>query len=57
MSAQKKLRNATKNIRVVAMPSRKKEIPVKDSNGEQLKDKNGEQVIETIQLYKVKPMR
>jgi hypothetical protein len=57
MSAQKKLRNATKNIRVVAMPSRKKEIPIKDSNGEQMKDKNGEPIIESVQLYKIKPMR
>lgn len=57
MSAQKKLLKAVKNNRVVAMPSKKKEVVAKDANGETLKDKNGEPIVETIQLYKIKKMR
>jgi hypothetical protein len=35
------------------MPSRKKEIVVKDKNGNEVLDKNGEKVMETVQLYNI----
>ena len=57
MSAQKRLEKACLNNRVVAIPSRKKEIIQKDKNGEPLKDKNGEVVVEKIQLYNIYKMR
>ena len=53
MSGKKKLERAIRNNRVVAMPSRKKEIVVKDFNGNEVKDKNGEVVVEKIQLYNI----
>ena len=53
MSGQKKLNNAIKHIRVVAMPSRKKEVISKDANGNDVRDKNGEIVVEKIQLYNI----
>jgi len=56
MSAQKRLDKFCRNNRVVAMPSRKKEVIVKDKNGEPLKDKNGEVVIEKTQLYNIYKM-
>ena len=56
MSAQKRLEKACLNNRVVAIPSRKKEIIQKDKNGEPLKDKNGEVVVEKIQLYNIYKM-
>ena len=57
MSGQKKLNKATRNIRVVAMPSKKKERPILDREGNKVLDKDGNVQTETIQLYKVKPMR
>lgn len=57
MSGQKKLNRATKNIRVVAMPSKKKEVPVLDGNGQNVLDKDGKPMVETIQLYKIKKMK
>ena len=57
MSGQKRLNKATKNIRVVAMPSKKKERPILDREGNKVLDKDGNVQTETIQLYKVKPMR
>ena len=53
MSAQKRLEKHCKNIRVIAMPSRKKEIEMTDKNGVPQKDKNGEIVTESIQLYNI----
>ena len=53
MSGKKKLERAIRNNRVVAMPSRKKEIVVKDFNVNEVKDKNGEVVVEKIQLYNI----
>ena len=57
MSGQKKLERAIRNNRVVAMPSRKKEIIVKDINGNEVKDKNGEVVTEKVQLYNIIKLR
>lgn len=57
MSGKKKLERATKNIRVVAMPSKKKEVEVVDQNGQPVLDKNGEPQTEVVQLYKIKKMR
>ena len=53
----KKLDKITRLNRVVAMPSRKKDVVVKDKNGEPLKDKNGEVVIEKVQLYNINRLR
>ena len=49
----KKLEKVCKNNRVVAMPSRKKDVVMTDNNGEPIKDKNGEVVVEKIQLYNI----
>jgi len=57
MSGQKRLEKAIRNNRVVAIPSRKKEVIKTDENGQQLKDKNGELVVEKTQLYNVYKMR
>lgn len=57
MSGQKRLERAVRNNRVVAMPSRKKEVVKTDENGQPLKDKNGEVVVEKTQLYKIHKMR
>lgn len=57
MSGQKRLERATRNNRVVAMVGRKKEVVVKDSNGEPIKDKNGEVVVEKVQLYNIHKLR
>jgi len=57
MSGQKRLEKAIRNIRVVAMPSRKKEVVKTDENGQPLKDKNGEVVVENTQLYNIHKMR
>ena len=57
MSGQKKLERAIRNNRVVAIPSRKKEIIVKDINGNAVKDKNGEVVTEKVQLYNIIKLR
>ena len=57
MSGQKRLERATRNNRVVAMVGRKKEVVVKDGNGEPIKDKNGEVVVEKVQLYNIHKLR
>lgn len=57
MSGQKRLERAIRNNRVVAIPSRKKEVMKTDENGQPLKDKNGEVVVEKTQLYNINKMR
>ena len=57
MSGQKRLERAVRNNRVVAMPTRKKEVVKTDENGQPLKDKNGEDVVENTQLYNIYKMR
>lgn len=57
MSGQKKLNRATRNIRVVATPSKKVERIVTDNFGQALLDKNGNKVTETTQLYRIRPMK
>lgn len=57
MSGKKKLERATRNIKVIAFPTRKVERAVTDGNGQPIKDKNGAEVVETTQLYRIKPMR
>ena len=52
MSGQKKLNRAIRNNRVVAMPSKKKEVPILDRDGQNVLDKDGKPQVETIQLYK-----
>lgn len=49
MSGRKKLDRATRNNRVVAIPSRKAEREVLD--------KNGKVTTEEVQLYRIKPLR
>jgi hypothetical protein len=53
MSGQKRFKKSIANNKVVAMPSRKKEIAVKDKNGNNVLDKNGEKVVENVQLYNI----
>lgn len=53
MSGKKQLEKACRSKRVVAVPSKKKEIVTKDNNGVPLKDKNGEVIFEKIQLYNI----
>lgn len=53
MSGQKKLERATRNIRVVAVPSRKRTSVVTDNNGNIVKDKNGNPQMESVQLYRI----
>jgi hypothetical protein len=55
-SHQKRLERAIRNNRVVAIPSKKKEVFQKDANGETIKDKNGEPITEKIQLYNIYKM-
>lgn len=57
MSGQKKLEKALRNNRVVAIIGRKKEVVKTDENGQPLKDKNGEVVVEKTQLYNIHKMR
>lgn len=57
MSGKKRLEKAIRNNRVVAIPSRKKEVVKTDENGQPLKDKNGEVVVEKTQLYNIHKMR
>lgn len=57
MSGQKKLNRATRNIRVVAFPSKKVERAALDANGNVVRDKNGSAVVESVQLYRIKKMR
>ena len=53
----KKLEKAVRNNRVVAIPSRKKEVVKTDENGQPMKDKNGELIVEKTQLYNIYKMR
>ena len=48
MSGQKKLNRAIKNIKVVATPSRRKEVTTLD--------RNGNEVTESVQLYKIRKL-
>jgi hypothetical protein len=57
MSGQKRLERAIRNNRVVAILGRKKEVVKTDENGQPLKDKNGEVVVEKTQLYNINKMR
>ena len=57
MSGKQILNRATRNKRMVAFPSRKKERVVTDTNGEVVRDKNGNAVTEEVQLYRIKPLR
>ncbi len=57
MSGQKKLNRAIRNNRVVAMPSKKKEVPILDRDGQNVLDKDGNPQVETIQLYKIKKLK
>jgi hypothetical protein len=57
MSGQKRLEKAIRNNRVVAIPGRKKTVVKTDENGQPLKDKNGELVVENTQLYNIHKMR
>ena len=57
MSGQKRFEKALRNNRVVAIPGRKKEVVKTDENGQPLKDKNGELVVESVQLYNIYKMR
>lgn len=57
MSGQKSLNRATRNIRVMALPSKKVKREVIGADGQTMVDKKGNVVEETIQLYKIKPMR
>lgn len=57
MSGQKKLERATRNIRVLAIPSKKVSRDVIDKNGDQVYDKKGKPLSESVQLYKLRPMK
>ena len=57
MSGQKRLNRAIRNNRVVAMPSKKKEVPILDRDGQNVLDKDGKPQVETIQLYKIKKLK
>ena len=57
MSGQKKLDRATRNNRVVAIPSKKRRDYATDENGQIMKDpKTGEPIVKEIQLYKIKKL-
>ncbi len=57
MSGQKRLLNAIRTKRVVAIPTKKVERAVLDRDGNTLKNKDGVEQTETVQLYKIRPMR
>lgn len=58
MSGQKKLEKATRNNRVVAIPSKKRKDYTYDENGQIVKDpKTGEPIIREVQLYKIKKLK
>lgn len=58
MSGQKRLNKATKNNRVVAIPSKKRKDYVTDENGQIMRDpKTNEPLVKETQLYKIKKMR
>jgi hypothetical protein len=53
----KKLQNAIKNCRVVALASKKRKDYVTDEFGQIQYDKNGEPLIKDTQLYNIYKMR
>lgn len=53
--SKKGFKNAIKNNRVVAMPSKKVERPILDREGNKV-TKDGVVQTETIQLYKIKKL-
>ena len=53
MSGQKKLEKACRDKRVIAVPSRKKEVIATDNSGNPIRDKNGKVVTEQAQLYRL----
>lgn len=53
MSGQKKLEKACRDKRVIAVPSRKKEVIATDNSGNPIRDKNGKVVTEQVQLYRL----
>lgn len=57
MSGQQRLNRITRNNRVVAFPTHKKERIVTDGNGDAVLDKNGSKVTEEVQMYRIKPLR
>ena len=58
MSGKSKLNRVTKNIRVVAIPSKKRKDYAYDENGQIMKDpKTGEPIMKEVQLYKIKKLR
>ena len=57
MSGKSKLNRVTKNIRVVAMPSKKVETPILDENGQPKLDKDGVVLTEKKQLYRIKELK
>jgi len=57
MSGKKKLLRATRNNRVVAIPSKKIKRVAKDVNGNVVRDKDGKAVVEEVQLYRIHKMK
>ena len=57
MSGQKKLERATRNIKVLALPSKKVKREVLDANGNTLVDKKGNVVEDSVQLYKIRKIK
>lgn len=57
MSGKQKLARATRNNRLIAFPSKKVERPVCDGNGVVKRDRDGKAMTETIQLYRIRPLR
>jgi len=58
MSGQKKLNRVTKNIRVVAMPSKVRKEYALDENGQIMKDpKTNEPIMKETQLYRIKQLK
>jgi len=57
MSAQKRLNKATRNNRVVAIPSKRIKRTATDTNGNVVLDKDGKAVEEEVQLYNIYKMR
>lgn len=57
MSGKKKLERATRNIKVLALPSKKVKRYAMDSNGNPIVDKKGNVVEESVQLYKIRKIK
>lgn len=57
MSAQKRLNKATRNNRVVAIPSKRIKRTATDTNGNVVLDKDGKAAEEEVQLYNIYKMR